>query len=171
MNFVNELAQRMSRLKGILLIGFVATSACGGPQSTEPTATSLQVSPKALTLEAGMTNQFVAIPALAGSSRPVTWTSSDPAVVTVSPNGTVTGIAAGTATITASSDGANARAAVTITAPAIRLQLSPQAVTIPPAERVQIFVASTPARNNVPVTWATSNDAVATVSDMGVVTA
>ena len=171
MNFLHELTQRMSRPKGILLMGIVATSACGGPRTTDPTATQLQISPKALTLEAGSTNQFVAVSTPAGNGRPITWTSSNPAVATVSENGMVTGVAAGTATIMAASDGANAGSAVTITAPARQLQLSPQAVTIPPAEKAQIFVASTPADNdNMPVTWVTSNDAVATVTDMGVVT-
>lgn len=45
----------------------------------------------------------------------VTWTSSDDTVATVDANGTVTGVAKGTATITASVDGVSASCVVTVT--------------------------------------------------------
>ncbi|MCR5122045.1 MAG: Ig-like domain-containing protein [Ruminococcus sp.] len=45
----------------------------------------------------------------------VTWTSSDDTVATVDANGTVTGVAEGTATITASVDGVSASCVVTVT--------------------------------------------------------
>lgn len=49
--------------------------------------------------------------------REVSWTSSDPASATVDANGVVTGVAPGTATITASVDGQSDQAIVTVTNP------------------------------------------------------
>jgi hypothetical protein len=49
-------------------------------------------------------------------SRPITWTSSDPAKVAVDGTGKVTAIASGDVTITASTDGQSATAAITILA-------------------------------------------------------
>lgn len=49
-------------------------------------------------------------------TAPVSWSSSDPGKATVDATGKVTGVAAGTATITASSDGKSAKATVTVLA-------------------------------------------------------
>jgi alpha-tubulin suppressor-like RCC1 family protein len=57
---------------------------------------------------------------LVDDSAPVTWTTSDPKVATVSANGhvaTITGKGEGTATITASSNNASGTATVSVTAP------------------------------------------------------
>lgn len=48
------------------------------------------------------------------SGRPVTWSSSDPDVATVSPGGLVTGVRTGTATISASSEGKVGTSPVTV---------------------------------------------------------
>lgn len=52
------------------------------------------------------------------TGRTVTWSSSDARVATVTPSGTVTGVAAGTVTITATSEGHSGTATVTVPAPA-----------------------------------------------------
>ncbi|MEG1384681.1 MAG: Ig-like domain-containing protein, partial [Oscillospiraceae bacterium] len=48
-------------------------------------------------------------------SSAVAWSSSDPAIATVDANGLVTGVAAGSATITAAANGKTATCAVTVT--------------------------------------------------------
>lgn len=82
---------------------------------------SVVVAPSTATLDVGGTTTLTAT-TLDASGKPLTgrvvdWTSSDPGVATVSSTGVVTGVAAGTATITASSEGKSGTATVTVTAP------------------------------------------------------
>jgi uncharacterized protein YjdB len=82
------------------------------------TAASVTVTPASPSIAAGATVQLTAtVKAADGSTitRPVTWSTSAPAVATVSTSGLVTGVAAGTATITATSDGQTGTATVTVT--------------------------------------------------------
>ncbi len=65
-------------------------------------ATSISVSPKTMKVEAGSSkNLTVNFVPEETTNRKVTWTSSDTSVATVSSSGQVTGVAKGTATITA----------------------------------------------------------------------
>ncbi|MHB2032821.1 MAG: Ig-like domain-containing protein, partial [Gemmatimonadaceae bacterium] len=77
------------------------------------------VSPASATLAAGATQQLTAATLDASgnalSGRVVTWTSSDATRATVSTAGLVTAMAAGTATITATSEAQSATAAITVT--------------------------------------------------------
>ena len=57
------------------------------------------------------------------AGRTISWSSSAPAVAGVSAAGTVTGVAAGTATITAAADGKSASATVTVSDPGPRVVL------------------------------------------------
>ncbi|HEU6450694.1 MAG TPA: Ig-like domain-containing protein [Gemmatimonadaceae bacterium] len=80
--------------------------------SVSPTTTSV-VATKTVTLTATVTDtlgQKVASPG-------VTWTSDKPTIATVSSSGVVTGVAAGTAKVTATSSGVSASATVTVTTP------------------------------------------------------
>ncbi|HDS1692194.1 TPA: Ig domain-containing protein [Pseudomonas putida] len=65
--------------------------------------TSVTVTPDTDTLAIAETSQLSAAVAPGAASQSVTWSSSDPAVATVSATGLVTGVSAGTATITATS--------------------------------------------------------------------
>lgn len=74
---------------------------------------SVQVTPSTQTVATGQTAQFTAVGTFGNSSRPtkqditstVTWSSSVPAVATISASGVATGVSAGTTTITASANG------------------------------------------------------------------
>src|SRR5439155_1640308 len=69
---------------------------------------SVTVSPATVSLQPGQTRQLTATPKDAGgnslSGRVVTWASGSTAVATVSGSGLVSGVAAGSATITATSE-------------------------------------------------------------------
>jgi hypothetical protein len=87
--------------------------------STAPVAT-VTLSPASASVSVGATQQFTAtLKDAAGNvltGRPITWATSNAAVAAVSGSGLVSGLVVGTATITATSEGHNGTAAVTVTA-------------------------------------------------------
>lgn len=88
---------------------------------TRAAVASVIVSPASATIEVGETIQLTAtVTDSRGdtlTNRSVTWSSSDVAVATVNSTGLVEGVAQGTATITAFSEGKNGTATITVTAP------------------------------------------------------
>jgi uncharacterized protein YjdB len=134
--------------------------------STASLAISQMVSLSATTLDA-------AGAVLVG--RIVSWSSSDVAVATVAPNGDVTGVATGTATITATSEGQTGTATVTVgTIPVASVNVAPTTATVITGQTVQLNATALDAGGNTlggrAVTWSSSADAIATVSPGGLVT-
>src|SRR6266566_7712617 len=88
------------------------------PPPPAPVA-SVAVSPATASPQVGQTAQLSATPKDSGGSaltgRTVTWTSGNTSMVTVSSSGLVKGVAAGTATIMATTEGKAGSAAVTVT--------------------------------------------------------
>ncbi len=82
---------------------------------------SVVLSPATVSVAAGSTVQLTATPrdsaGTALSGRTVSWASSNGGVATVSGAGVVTGVTAGAATVTATSEGKSGTATVTVTAP------------------------------------------------------
>jgi hypothetical protein len=113
------------------------------------------------------------------SGRQVTWSSNDDGVATVSSEGLVTGVAAGSATITATSEGKSETAVVEVgiegESPVSSVVVSPEAATIAASETVQLDAATLDAQGNVLtgrlVEWSSSNPDVASVTETGLVTA
>src|SRR2546427_7274512 len=87
-------------------------------RSNVPVA-SVTVSPATASVTVGATSQLTATAKDANgtalSGRVVTWATSNAAVATVSASGLVTGVAAGAATITATSEGQSGTSALTVT--------------------------------------------------------
>ena len=87
-------------------------------QSAPTPVASVTLSPSSASVQAGKTVQFSATTRDASGNiltgRTVTWTSGQSSVATVSSSGLVTGVAAGSAQITATSEGMTARASVTV---------------------------------------------------------
>ncbi|HXL35366.1 MAG TPA: Ig-like domain-containing protein [Gemmatimonadales bacterium] len=88
---------------------------------TQVPVASVAVSPASASIQVGQTAQLIATPTDANgnplSGRTMTWSSSNTTVATVSSSGLVTGKVAGSATITATSEGQSGTAAVSVTAP------------------------------------------------------
>src|SRR5437867_4536154 len=127
--------------------------------SSVPVA-AVTVSPATATVFVGATTQLTATPKDAAGNvltgRAVTWTSSNAAFVTVSATGLVTGVAAGSVTITATSEGKSGSASV-IVGQTLQLTATPlDANGLPLAGRL--------------IAWASSAPAVAAVSTGGLVT-
>ena len=94
----------------------VATSTTGS--SAAPVA-SVTITPASATLGVGGLRQLTAVLKDADgntlSGRPVTWSTSNLLVATITPLGLVTGIVPGTSTITASSEGQSGTSSITVT--------------------------------------------------------
>ncbi len=146
--------------------------------STVPVA-SVSVSPASASLQTGQTVQLTATPKDASgnplSGRVVNWSTSSAAVATVSSSGLVTGGSAGSATITATSEGQSATSAIGVTSvPVASVSVSPASASVSTGQTTQLTATPRDASGNPlsgrPVSWTTSNGAVATVSSSGLVT-
>lgn len=106
-------------------------------------------------------------PSDANTGKAITWSSDKESVAKVDENGKVTGVAVGTAIITATSEkGKTATCVVTVQAVAVTgVTLDKTSATLKVGENLMLtaFVAPTDAANKN-VTWESSNTAVATVA-------
>jgi alpha-tubulin suppressor-like RCC1 family protein len=105
------------------------------------------------------------------AGRAVSWTSSADSVARVDANGVVTGVAAGGATITATSEGKSAAAAVTVQlAPAASVVVTPGTANLRTGDTLRLAAAvrdeSGAALPGRAVRWATSAAGVATVDSL-----
>jgi uncharacterized protein YjdB len=137
------------------------------------------VNPASASLTVSATAQLTATPkdsnGAALSGRAVTWASNNPAVATVSATGLVKGVAAGSATITATSEGKSGSATITATSvPVASVTVSPASAGVVVGATVQLTATLKDALGNPlsgrVVTWASSAPSVASVSGTGLVT-
>jgi uncharacterized protein YjdB len=171
---------RINSALAALLVG-AALTACGGDSSTgTDDVASVTLDPTSASLEVGATRQFTATPRNAGGAaltgRVVTWSTSNGAVASVSSTGLVTALTVGTATITARSEGEEGTAGITVAlAPVSLVEVNPATASMAIGDTVTISATPRDAQGNPlagrTVTWSSSNNAVATVSTSGLVTA
>ena len=149
-----------------------------------PVVTTVTVSPPSASVVAGSTvNLQATVKDQNGnvmSGQTVTWTSSNTAAATVNASGVVSGVAAGNATITATSSGKSGTAAITVTAappppPVVTtVTVSPASASVVAGSTVTLQATVKDQNGNVmtgqTVTWSSNDLAVATVSATGVVT-
>ena len=115
---------------------------------------------------------------LTNPQKAVTWTSSDPKVLYVSPGGKVTAVGSGTATVTATVGGVSKTSApITVTAAETpqetvsSIKLNKYSLTLYVGEAGEQLTASIlPEGSTARVTWASSNTKAAAVSPDGFVT-
>ena len=149
-----------------------ASSSRGDAVTVAPTSASVVVG-ATTTLQATVKDQNGSVM----TGQTVTWTTSNAAAATVNSSGVVTGVAAGSATITATSSGKTGTSSITVTA------VSPvvTTVTVAPTSASVVAGATTTLQATVKdqngnvmtgqnVTWSTNNAAAATVNSTGVVT-
>src|SRR5207248_9352940 len=94
----------------------------------------------------------------------------------VSSSGLVSGVVAGSATITATAEGKSGTSAITVTAvtvPVATVTVSPASAPVPAGQTVQLSATPKDASGNAltgrTITWGSSNNTVATVSSSGLV--
>jgi len=110
------------------------------------------------------------------AGRAITWTSSATQIATVDANGLVTGIAAGTTNIVATSEGKSAQAAITVSlVPVASVEVAPNAPSVKVGGTVTLTATTKDDQGTVltgrAVAWSTSAPTIATVdAATGVVT-
>lgn len=143
--------------------------------STVPVA-SVTVTPASAGVAIGGTVQLAAAARDAAGNvlngRSISWTSTAPAVATVSATGLVGGVAVGNATITATSEGQSGTATVSVTlAPVASVTVNPSSASVLVGATVQLSATLKDANGNTlvgrAITWASGNPAVATVTADG----
>jgi uncharacterized protein YjdB len=174
---------------GILRVGDITGGNGGGAPPPPPggggggggntTVARVTVSPPSATISVGGSQQFSAILQTTNGnvvSGTVTWSSSNPAVATVSGTGLATGVTVGSATITAMSEnGITGSALLTVAPPNVEtVTVDPGSATINHGATVQFDAVLKSLAGDVltdrVVTWSSSNTAVATVNGSGLAT-
>jgi len=108
------------------------------------------------------------------SERKLTWSSSDAEVASVDSTGLVTGIAQGSARITALSEGVQDTAEIAVTRPSVAsVEIEPEGASIEVGEEVQLRAVVLDAKSDTltdrTVDWSSTENGVATVSSSGLV--
>jgi uncharacterized protein YjdB len=166
----------------------VTATATGSGLSATATVTvtpvpvaSVSVTPSPDTLVPRQQIQLTATPQDATghplSGRAVTWDGSDDAIATVSSNGRVTALSAGTMTVTATSEGKTGTATIVVTAvPVASVEISPTTQSVVVGDTTPAFTAVTKdgsgnTLSGRTVQWSSSNPSVATIdANTGVAT-
>ncbi len=163
------------------------TPAPSSPVAATPAVTSLKVAPGVATLTVGATQQLTATPG-DSSGNPiadtdVTWSSNDDNIARVSPEGTVTAVAAGFAQITARAAGHSSTVGITVIAPrrvsrpaetapdVASVRVTPTSPNIVVGGSVRLQASALDSRGNTleqqTATWRTSNSGVVTIGSDG----
>src|SRR6266404_4696221 len=149
-----------------------------------PVVTTVTVSPASASVAVGATSGLQAtVNDQNGNAMPgqtVTWSSNNTAAATVNSTGVVTGIAAGSATITATNSGVSGTSAITVTAgppppPVVTtVTVAPTSASVVAGATTTLVATVKDQNGNVmtgqTVTWSTDNTTAATVNSSGVVT-
>lgn len=165
--------------------GTATITASAGSASGSATVTvaqapdSVAVSPAAATITALGDTLRLAAQAFDVNGRAVagaefSWESSADSVATVGTSGLVTGLAEGTATITASAGPASGSSVVTVTQPVASVEVSPSTETIGLGSTLQLTAEGFDENGDVVVgaefSWESSDAAIARVNASGLVT-
>jgi len=151
------------------------------PPPTPPQPSRITITPSNATLMSiGQTVQLTAA-VLDQNGQPVsgamvTWASNNVNVATVSSQGLVTAVGNGTATISAQSGSVSQNANVTVRQTAVSIEIDPDTATLMAIGETVQLTAAVRDGNGRPVagadvSWTSSEETVATVSDGGLVTA
>ena len=130
---------------------------------------SVAITAPVTTIEIGSGAQLTATVSPAAASQKVTWDSSDTTILTVNRDGTVTGVAPGSANITATTtNGLTASAAITVIRPQpTGVSISAPQTSLKVGFGTTLTASVTPALADQTVTWSSSNIAILTVSADG----
>jgi hypothetical protein len=168
-----------TRLGLLSIVALPLMLACGGDSSGPPSVASVDILGPTADIQIGGTVQLSATAKDAKGNtltgKTVSWSTSSGAIATVSTNGLVTGVSAGTVSITASVDGKTmSRDVKVVSSPVGAIAVTVASTAIAIGGTTQATAVLRDAGGNVitgrTVTWSSSNNTVATVNGTGLVT-
>lgn len=141
-------------------------------EDTNIHVTDIEIGEHESELEVGktLTLSGTVIPSNATNST-ITYKSSNPTVATVSSTGVVKGIGKGDVVITLSADGVSKNVSLTVKVATIKISLNKDYLVLKTGERYQLSANVTPAEANQVITYHSVDTSIATVSQVGFVTA
>ena len=161
--------------------GYAAVRVSGVAPAPVPVA-SVSVSPATASMAVGETRQLTSTTLDANNNvltgRAVAWSTSDASVANVNSSGLVTAVAAGSATVTATSEGRAGTSAITVTVPTpiiARVAVTPENSSLEQGQTIQLHAtAQNSSGQAVPgqtFGWTSSNSGVASVNGSGLIMA
>jgi len=172
--------KRQPRLAFLSLCTLAFVMACSGDSSGPPAVASVDVAAPGSDLQVGGTLQLTATARDAKGTtltgRTIAWTSASSAIATVSSGGVVTGVAVGSAVITATIEGKSGSQTVTVVPPPVAsVSVTVASGSLQVGQTTQATAVTRDANNNVvtgrTISWSSTNPQIASVSTSGVVTA
>lgn len=161
------------------MLASLMLAACTEPTTSVNNVASVELTPPTASVRAGASLTLVAKPLDADGKpvevRTIVWSSSNKSIATVSSSGVVTTLAQGEARIAASALGKSATATITVTARDVAsVVVQPATISMrvgvsSPLQAQTLDAEGQPLSGRT-VTWASSNQTIATVSAQGVVT-
>jgi uncharacterized protein YjdB len=157
---------------------YTAVAGTASLQAVAATLTSIRVTPSNASILVGQRQQFTATGIFSDGTtgsitNTVTWTSSAPAVATIDTAGLAVGIAAGSATVTATSGSVTANATFSVGLPLLTsISVTPSNPSAPVGQMVQFTATGTYSDGGTHnltsvAVWVSSAPGIATVSSTG----
>ena len=167
----------------LCLTALTALTGCGGGgvgAGDVLVVAQVEITPPGVSLQAGSTHQLQATPktssGIAVPNRPVTWSSDDQGIATISTSGLLTGVGTGSTRVNATVDGVKGSVTVEITPkPVVTVTVVPSQVPLMVGETADL-IATPRDENSQPlvgraVSFSSDNPLIATVSGDGHVVA
>lgn len=144
-----------------------------GLEKKDPTrVSSVSLDKTNITLLKGEKSKLTAtVSPTTAKNKNVKWNSSNEKVATVTNNGEITAIGAGTATITVTTEDRNKTATATVNVKDILVTLDKKETNVIVGNKTQMtYIISPETVTNKEVTWKSSNPEIATIDEKGVIT-
>ena len=104
------------------------------------------------------------------TDQSVRWSTSDDTVANVEANGLIAGVGAGECIVTCTaSSGVTAQVRVTVRG--VDIEIQPRMVSVKPGKRTKLSYVLKPEQAELPVTWESADESIATVDEKGEATA
>ena len=135
--------------------------------------TSVTLNKSSLNLTKGQTEKLIAtVNPSNATDKEVSWSTSNNTIVSIQQDGTITAIKSGSATITAKAGEQSATCSVTVSTPVESVSLDRTSVSLEEGQTTTLVATISPNdADDKTVSWSSSNTAIATVDNAGVVKA